>query len=210
MNSKLVKAKNHIISQKRTYIILLSIILLGIISGIFFRFIISSNDKKLVNDSLIKFFNSIKLKDNLKFLNTFINSIINNLFYIILIWLLGISIIGIPLVIILLFFKSFIVGFSISSIIHLYGFKGILGALAYISINNILFLFILLLISFYSISFSIKLFKYLFLKVNINFKEVMNRYLRILIICLIGIFISSLIETFITSYLIKFFTLLLK
>mgnify|MGYP003295333797 CR=1 FL=1 len=64
--------------------------------------------------------------------------------------------------------------------------------------------------SFYSISFSIKLFKSLFLKQTINFRVVMQKYIKILLISLIGIIIVSLYEVFISTYFIKLFTMLLK
>ena len=80
----------------------------------------------------------------------------------------------------------------------------------YIAIQYIIILFIYLLLSFYSISFSIKLFKSLFLKQTINFRVEMQKYIKILLISLIGIIIVSLYEVFISTYFIKLFTMLLK
>lgn len=121
------------------------------------------------------------------------------------IWILGISIIGLPLVIGIFIFKSFITGFSISSIIYTYKLNGVLKTIFHIFPHQIVFLILLLLITFYASSFCIKLFNYLFLKKMINFKEVMHKYLKILLICVIGSIVSSLYEVYVSTYLLNFF-----
>ena len=206
MNIGIKRAKNSIIRQKKIYLFLLGLIIVSLLAGIFFYFMISNEDKLLVSNDLTNFFNCIKKGTSINYGASLLNSIIINLVYVILIWLLGISIIGIPIIIFMMAIKSFIVGFSISSIISIYGFKGILGALVYIFPHQIVFLLLLILLGFYSISFSIKLFKYLFLKQIINFKATMRRYLKILLLCIISALVLSLFETFISTYFIKLFT----
>lgn len=203
-----ITKKDNILKQKKIYIILISLIILGIILGISYIFFINDNDLKLVKTEIKSFFNLIKT-NKIDYESGIINSLSTNILYCTGIWLLGISIIGIPIVIILLIFKSFIMGFSISSIINIYGFKGILGALTYIFPHQLLFLLIMLLISFYSINFSIKLFKYLFLHKNIDLKNIMKRYIKIYIISIIGAILISLIEIYLSPYIIKLFTYLI-
>lgn len=206
MNIGINRARNSIIKQKKVYIFLIGLIIIGIISGICFWHMINSNDKSLVIKELTNFFTNIKNDVSINYGVSLINSILTNFSYVIIIWLLGISIIGLPIILVILGVKSFIVGFSISSIISIYGFKGILGALAYIFPHQICFLLLLILLGFYSISFCIKLFKYLFLKQLINFKIAMRKYLKILILSLIVSLFISLFETFISTYFIKLFT----
>lgn len=209
MKLNLKKAKNKVLQQKRIYIFLIALIIVSLIAGILFYFAISKEDKLLVNNELVNFFSSIKSGTGINYLSSLFNSLITNLVYILLIWLLGISIIGLPVILFMLAIKGFIVGFSISSIIASYGLKGILGAFVYSFPHSFIFLLLLILLGFYSISFCIKLFKYLFLKQMINFKDAMRRYLKILLItCIVAIFIS-LYETFIATYFIKLFTIIL-
>lgn len=206
MNIEMKRAKNSIIKQKKVYLFLFVLIFIGMLAGGLFWFVISNEDKLLVSSDLTNFFNLIKDGTNINYTASLFNSIITNLLYIILIWLLGISIIGLPIILVMLAFKSFIVGFSISSIIAIYGFKGILGALVYVFPHQIVFLLLLILLGFYAMSFCIKLFKYLFLKQIINFKNTMRKYLKILIISCITAVIISLFETFISTFFIKLFT----
>lgn len=210
MNNKLYAAKNSIIKQKKLYRIIITLMIFGIISGILFIFFISKESKTKALVSIKNFFDLMNTSTGVNYGKSLLNTLVNNIGYVLLIWLLGISIIGLPITIILAFMKSFIVGFSISSIISCYKAKGILGAFLYVFPHQIIILFIYLLLSFYSISFSIKLFKSLFLKQTINFRVVMQKYIKILLISLIGIIIVSLYEVFISTYFIKLFTMLLK
>ena len=210
MNNKLYAAKNSIIKQKKLYRIIIALMLFGIISGILFIFFISKESKTKALVSIKNFFDLMNTSTGINYGKSLLNTLVNNIGYVLLIWLLGISIIGLPITIVLAFMKSFIVGFSISSIISCYKAKGILGAFLYVFPHQIIILFIYLLLSFYSISFSIKLFKSLFLKQTINFRVVMQKYIKILLISLIGIIIVSLYEVFISTYFIKLFTMLLK
>lgn len=210
MNNKLYAAKNSIIKQKKLYRIIITLMIFGIISGILFIFFISKESKTKVLVSTKNFFDLMNTSTGVNYGKSLLNTLVNNIGYVLLIWLLGISIIGLPITIVLAFMKSFIVGFSISSIISCYKAKGILGAFLYVFPHQIIILFIYLLLSFYSISFSIKLFKSLFLKQTINFRVVMQKYIKILLISLIGIIIVSLYEVFISTYFIKLFTMLLK
>lgn len=210
MNNKLYAAKNSIIKQKKLYRIIITLMIFGIISGILFIFFISKESKTKALVSIKNFFDLMNTSTGINYSKSLLNTLVNNIGYVLLIWLLGISIIGLPITIVLAFMKSFIVGFSISSIISCYKAKGILGAFLYVFPHQIIILFIYLLLSFYSISFSIKLFKSLFLKQTINFRVVMQKYIKILLISLIGIIIVSLYEVFISTYFIKLFTMLLK
>ena len=210
MNNKLYAAKNSIIKQKKLYRIIITLMIFGIISGILFIFFISKESKTKALVSIKNFFDLMNTSTGVNYGKSLLNTLVNNIGYVLLIWLLGISIIGLPITIVLAFMKSFIVGFSISSIIACYKAKGILGAFLYVFPHQIIILFIYLLLSFYSISFSIKLFKSLFLKQTINFRVVMQKYIKILLISLIGIIVVSLYEVFISTYFIKLFTMLLK
>jgi len=204
MNNVMNKAKKNIISQRKKYLFLSTIILVGIISGILFIFFISKEDKSLVKIELDTFFNYIK-ENKINYFSTFINSVTSNFLYLISIWILGISIIGMPIIIFLLFFKGFIFGFSFSSVIANYGFKGILLASSYQLPHQLLVIICLLLIGFYAINFSVRLFRVLLLKENINLVPYFKRYSKITIICIIGIIISSIVETFLSPVLINLF-----
>lgn len=206
---KIPNIKLHIENQKKMYLFLTILLTSGILLGIIFAFVINDVDKILVKNQLDLFFGLIK-DGPINYKDGLINSLLTNLLYLLGVWFLGISIIGLIFIIILLFMKGFIVGFSIGSILLNYKFKGLLGIITYLFPHQILNLIVSILLSFYAICFSIKLFNYLFLQRNINFKKTMNKYVKILILCLGSFIIISLIETFISPLIIKIFTFLLN
>lgn len=209
MNLRIKRTKNNIMKQKKLYLFLIGLVIVGIIAGILFWFVINNEDKLLVTKNLNNFFECIKKGNAINYWGSLFNSLVTGLIYIVLIWLLGISIVGLPIILIIITIKSFIVGFSISSIIASYGLKGILGSFVYTFPHQIIFLLLLILLGFYASSFCFKLFKYLFLKQSINFKDAMRKYFKILLISLIVVLLTSLYETFIATYFIKLFTLLI-
>ena len=194
------------LKQRKLYTILLSILIISLISGILFIFIISKENKEQVNELIINFFKNINNKEGLDYTNALINSLINNIFIVIFLFLLGLSIIGLPIIFIIFIIKSFIVGFSISAIMSNFGISGIIKALLYIFPHQIISLFLILIMCIFSVSFSINLFKHLFLKISINFKELMDKYLKVYLI-IVGLYILlSLYEAYIASYLLRLFS----
>lgn len=210
MNKKIYDAKNSILRQKKFYVFLITLMVIGLISGIVFIFFLNDSDKKQICDNINSFFNLVKNSHSINYTKSISNSLFINIGYIVLIWLLGISVIGFPIIIGLLFFKSFVVGFSISSIIMNYGIKGLMGAFLYLFPHQIIMLILYLLISFYSLSFCYKLFTHLFLKRNISFRYGMDKYIKILLVS-VGITIAvTLYEVFLSTYFMKLFTSVLN
>lgn len=198
MKQLIAKIKTRKILSIMTIITIISLIL-----GTLFISILSKDNKELITSNVIDFFTAIK-SNNLNYNQILVKSLTNNLLLNIIIWLLGISIIGIPIVIVLLFIKSFILSFTFTSIIYTYKYKGIISAIIYVipHIINLLLSFVLI---YYSITFSKSLFNYLFKKKECNRKELVNRYLKLLVISTFLFIISSIIETYIIPILIRLF-----
>lgn len=187
------------LKDKKQFIIIFVICIVAFIIGVLLPSILNEENRKIIQTSLNSFFDTIKnnqLKTNELLFKTLTSNIIIDL----ILWLLGISIVGIPIVIILLGYKSLSLGFTISSIISTYKLNGVIKALIYI-VPNIINLFIFFVISYYSISFSLMLFNYLFRKKEYNKRIIVNRYLKLLVISIIILIFSSVIETYVVPKL---------
>ena len=174
------------LKTKKVFIIIFIVTLLAFIIGILLVSIESKDNKELITTSLTTFFNNIK-ENKLNTQTLLYKSITNNLIINIIVWLLGISIIGLPIVLIILGFKS---------ILYTYKLNGLIKVIIYI-IPNIINLFVLFVLTYYSINFSLMLFNYLFRKKEYNKKLIVNRYLKLLILSLLISILTSVIETFI-------------
>ena len=185
--------------DKKTLIFLFLISFVGLLTGSIFMTVLNSTDKQLISETLTSFIDNIELKTNLDFIKTIsINGI-----QVLLIWLLGISIIGIPLVIIYIFIKSFLLSFSISTFIANFKFKGLVISFIYNFPHNFVYLTLFLYLSVYSIRLSIMLLNGVIRRKNVDFKVIMNRYLLILIVSLIIVLFMSIIEVYLIPHGLK-------
>ncbi len=194
--------KNILKYDKRIMLFLNIIAVIGIISGSIFVIIINKNDKKMMIDSINNLFNKIK-ENNFDFLSIFKNTIFNNFIISFIIWIIGISVIGIVITILLVFYKCFILSFTISSIIYVYSFKGIILSIIYIFPHMIVNILTFLYISSYSIKLSIILTKTILKRENLNFKQFLNNYLKVLLISIVILLLSSIYESIIMPYILK-------
>ena len=203
MIKKYSNIRKIILPNKRINIFIISILFLGVILGSVYANIIGLNDRNLVIDKIKVFVDNI----NSNSLNTFLvfkNSVGINFSYMLFIWILGMSIIGILFNIILLFLKGFIFGFSIASFIITYGIKGILLSIIYLIFGQLLNIIFITILSIYSILFSVKLIKNIINKdKDQKFSVFIKNYFIILVICILAALISSVSETFILPALIK-------
>ena len=192
--------RNKIKYSKKIMLFLTIIVIIGIITGSFLSVALNSNDKVLITDNIKSFIENISNINNIDILK---NTILINIILIVGIWILGISVIGLLIVILLVFWKSFTLSFTIASFILTYNLKGLLLAFIYIFPHLIINLLVIMYLGSYSIKFSILIIKCIVNKVNLNLKKLMIIYLKVLIISLIIISITSLFEAYITPNLLK-------
>lgn len=195
MKKYMDKLKSNIRINKNLFVFLVVIIAVGVAAGSIFVTLLNDTDKVMVSDYLNNFLNSLST-NNLNYSGTLINTIIFTLGAALLIWLLGISVIGFLLILLFLFIKAFSLGFSIGSIIINFNFKGVLIAGAYIVPHHIINMMIYLLISSYALVLSYRLINSFTKKQTFEFKSVFNRYLFILGFSLIILLISVLYEVY--------------
>ena len=188
--------------NKKIFVFLFVLMLIGIIAGSIFTTILNNSDKELVINHLNNFIDNIN-NDKLDYLFALKNNLITNISYVILIWLLGISVIGLPIIIIMFFTKCFILGFSVGSVLTTFKLKGILVSLVYVFPGQVISLLFLLLLMMYSMSFTFKLIYAILKKKSIDFKLIMNKYFKILLIVLGVIILMSLYDTYLMPRLIK-------
>ena len=195
---------------KNKYVFLLVIIIIGTIAGIMFSNVLSDSDEKIVMLKITDYFNNLKDDVKIDYFNNLLNSLKNNYIYLIFIWVFGLSIIGLILNNFILFFKSFIMGFIIGSIINIYLYNGIILSILYVFPALIINIMVYGILVYYANNISIKLFDLIFLKKDIKINSYVKRYSKLLLVCSIIIFISSILETYLTPFLIKLFSFLIK
>lgn len=191
-----------IIPNTRTNIIAFSIFIIGIITGSIFIMVINTNDKSLVVEHITKFFSNVNSSDY-SYLDSLKNMLSLNYFYVIVIWVLGLSILGILVNIFLTYLKGFIIGFTTSSLIITYGFKSILAVILYIIPHTLINSLVIIVLTIYSITFSKYLLIQIFQKKDMKTKNFMKKYLIILLIAVALTLVSSISEVYLFPFLLK-------
>ena len=191
-----------IIPNTRTNIIAFSVFIIGIITGSIFIMVINTNDKSLVVEHITKFFSNVNSSDY-SYLDSLKNMLSLNYFYVIVIWILGLSILGILVNIFLTYLKGFIIGFTTSSLIITYGFKSILAVILYIIPHTLINSLVIIILTIYSITFSRYLLIQIFQKKDMKTKNFMKKYLIILLIAVALTLVSSISEVYLFPFLLK-------
>lgn len=203
MNKKLNSGLALILPNKKVNLFVIFIVILGIISGSLFLMVLNENDKSEVINEISTFMANINT-NNINNLNSFKNSLIEGMILIILSWILGMSIIGVIFNIFFIYMKSFTIGFSISSFILVYKYKGILSSLIYVIPSQLINILIILILGVYTLLFSKYLFKMIFLKdKTVNLGKFFKKYVLVFGICIILCVISSLCEAYLLLSLLK-------
>ena len=202
MKKKMDKLKWLYNSNKKVLIFLFGLLVVGFIFGTVFITMINNSDKTLVKDYITKYIESVK---NVNYFKCMINSLINNLGFILIIWLLGISVIGIPVILFICFGKAFTLGFSISSFILNYKAKGCLYALIYLFPSQIVSLIMYTILTLYSLTFSLRIISSVVNKKTLDFKYLSTKYIKVLVICIIVSILCSLYDVFVIPNILKHF-----
>ncbi len=126
-----------------------------------------------------------------------------NLINIFIIWAFGLSMILMPLITILIFFKGFVLGFTVGFLVSEYSFKGILIALVAVFPQNVIIIPIYIISSVMSIYISTRIFKFYRGQTKIDFQELMIYSLEMFILAGI-LLMGSLIETYLSPLFLKF------
>ena len=195
------KLLDLILPNKKIDFFIITIMFLGIISGSIFLMMSNESDKVNVITQIETFFKNISINsiDNGLALK---NSLIINYLFVVIIWILGLSMIGIVINIFLTYIKGFLVGFSLASIFLTYKSGGILACILYTVPVQIINVIVVIILSIYSVMFSLNLLEIINNKNN-KTKLMLKKYFIILILCIILSFISSLLEVYLFPNLLK-------
>jgi uncharacterized membrane protein SpoIIM required for sporulation len=131
------------------------------------------------------------------------NTLLTNYIIIIIFTIIGFSFFFFPINILILFYKSFLIGFTLSSFILTYSFKGLLLSIIYIFPHLIINILLFSLLMAFTTQNSINMIKYIIKKQNINMRHYFNKYFSILLIVSIILLFTGLYESYIMTNLLK-------
>lgn len=196
------KLLNNIRFEKKYVLFTLVLVLLGILTGSLFIVILDKTDKTIVVEYITEFINNIK-NNNINSLDLLKNILLTNYIIVIIFAIIGFSFFFFPINILILFYKSFIIGFTLSSFILTYSLKGLLLSIIYIFPHLIINILLFSLITAFTVQNSINMIKYIIKRQNINMRHYFNKYFSILLIIIIILLFTGLYESYIMPTLLK-------
>lgn len=195
------KFKSYFRINKKIMYFLFCFFIVSIVFGSILPFFLNESDKLIVSNYLKDFVSNIRDYDCVSLM---VNCFCNNFGFLIIIFILGISIIGAFLVMFLFFLKGFVLGFSVSCIIINYGFKGILFGFVYLFPHQILNMILYGILTSYSISFSLKFVLFLMKKYDFNIRFAFKRFFKTFCICSLLMILCVIYESLLLPKLFLF------
>ncbi len=191
----------HVLNNKKDYIISLLLFVIGLIIGIIFINHLTETEFGEIGEYIKNFINTMTSIEKIDYMSLFKESILSNFILILAIWIAASTIIGIPIVYGILVFRGFVLGYTISSILVTLGIgNGIIFTFSSLLLHNLIFIPIILAAS----ASARKLYQSIVKnKKKENVKIEFVRHTIFCIIMLMFLIISSIVEVYISTNLSK-------
>ncbi len=197
-NSKLISiVQKHINDNIKSYLIVACILLVGIVLGVILINNLNEEQLKEVHTYINNFITSLKNGASINTGKLLQNSIKSNVVLAIILWFAGSTVIGIPIVLGIIAFRGFCIGYTCSALIGTLGtWKGTLFFITSMLLQNIIFIPCILALSVSGI----KLYKSIMKdKRKENIKGEIIRHTLFSLMILGILIVASFIETYLSS-----------
>lgn len=197
-------AASYFRENSSIFLFVIILFLMGVIFGAIVVNSMSFSQKQDLFYYLSQFFGEVSEGKVAESNDLFLQSFFHNSKFIGLMWILGISIIGLPIILILLFIKGMVVGFTVGFLVSQMSWGGFMLAFASILPQNLIIIPIFIIMAVMSISFSLIMIKKQFMKKYAQpIMPFFKRYIFSLVIAVVLISAASGIEAFLSPGLIK-------
>ena len=195
---------NNILKNKKIYIILLILLFIGIVLGVFFVNNCDENERNEISEYINNFITTLKNNNSINEKELIKASLQKNILIGIVLWFVGSTIIGLPLIYFFVVYKGLCIGYTISgTLIALGTGKGLVFCLSTILMQNIIFVPALFLIAVSSTKLCYTIIKN---RNKENIKIDIIKHSLISVITIMCFMLSSLIEVYISTNLLEFVT----
>lgn len=191
---------NYLMTNRKSFISIISVFFVGMLLGIFMINNTGESEILEINSYINSICENLEVAENINMLDCLLNSLNQNISFVLIMWFLGCTLIGNIFVYFGILYKGFSLGYTISAIIATLGSKsGTIFVFAALLIQNIIFLPAIFVLAESGIKLYIRISKNL-----INVKQELLRHTVIMLIVLILVVISSLLEVYLSTNLLIF------
>ena len=190
----------HIYENFKLYLIVIIIFVIGIVAGVIFINNTTGDQATEIQNYITEFINLLKQDYHIDTGLLLKKSLSDNFILIIIMWLLGSTVIGIPIVMGIVLFRGFCIGYSVSAIIATLGVqKGILFFTVTMLLHNLIFIPVIVCMTISCM----KLYKSIMKdRRRENIKIEIIRHTLISIVLSLFLVVASLIESYVSTNLL--------
>lgn len=200
-NSKIVDTiRHHVKDNIKAYLLVAMILLIGIILGVIFVNNLQEKQSQEVQSYVDEFVTALQEGSRIDTGKLLHSSIKNNLILAVVMWFAGSTVIGIPIVLGIVWYRGFCLGYTISSLIAVMGIrKGCLFFVTSMLLQNLILIPCILALAVSGI----KLYKSIIKdKRKENIKIEIIRHTLFSLMMLVFLVIASVLETYLSSNLL--------
>ena len=195
---------SHVREHSSIYLFITVLFLMGVIFGAIVVNSLNFTQKQDLYYYLSRFFGQVSEGEFASGAEMFKQSYFHNIKYVGLMWLLGISIIGLPVILILLFMKGIVVGFTVGFLVNQMNWNGFLLSVVSVLPQNLLIIPAFIVVGTVAVSFSLKMIRQQFMKrTNEPIFQLLTRYTILMVGISVILLLSSAFEAFASPVLMK-------
>lgn len=193
--------KEHIINNRKEYIVVILLFIIGIFLGVLFVNHVEEPQKTEITNYLSTFVEKMKNTDKIDKMELLKSSMGQNIVLAIVLWFFGTTVIGIPVVFGIVVYRGFCLGYTIATCITLMGLpQGLWFVLILLVLQNILWIPAMLALAVSGF----KLYKSIVKDRNKeNVKIEVVRHTIFSFIMLLVFMLSSIVEVFLSTNILK-------
>jgi stage II sporulation protein M len=186
------------------YFFMILIFVIGVVVGALAVKILPDEQKTELINYLHIFFTGLSQgnEDTVSSGNMIGMAMFNNAKTVVLMWILGFTIVGIPFVLLILFTRGFIIGFTVGFLVNEYVMRGLLFAFASVLPHNLFAVPAILVLGVSATTFSLMLVRRkTYGKINIWYEAI--RYSMVCMVMLAVMLFAALLEVYISPVFMK-------
>jgi stage II sporulation protein M len=186
------------------YFFMILIFVIGVVVGALAVKILPDEQKTELINYLHIFFTGLSQgnEDAISSGNMIGMAMFNNTKTVVLMWILGFTIVGIPFVLLILFTRGFIIGFTVGFLVNEYVMRGLLFAFASVLPHNLFAVPAILVLGVSATTFSLMLVRRkTYGKINIWYEAI--RYSMVCMVMLVIMLFAALLEVYISPVFMK-------
>jgi stage II sporulation protein M len=188
------------------YVYVAVLFITGVVFGVVIVQALTLEQKQELSRHLGNFFQLVDAGLELDKQHSFLQSFMLNFKWLALICLLGLSVIGLPFILLMDFLKGVLIGFTVGFMVGEYAWKGMLFALASVVPQNLLMIPILIICSVTSIAFGLHLLKNRFLRQHLSIPLSFSKFIGITFSLSVLVIVVSLYEALLSPLLMQWVT----